>query len=193
MKLRSRLDLLVVAGIVVTVGNLGRFAIQRNTATDPERYVSLDSAATVRSHIRTFGGSRLQIGEIAAGRCMYLVVTGPNCSAGAAAAKAWSATIRRQRRRITDESWFVGWISVGDSSESVPVWPPGFEVPVYFADDRSLAGEIGASAFPVHLVFDRSGRLVASDVGAPLPLPSQLQADCVVLPNEIAAKQGSEP
>jgi hypothetical protein len=179
---KERLFQLVCTGLLILTGVNGVAAWRRSQPTTKVgRYVAAMPGTTVDAPLRRGDGvTSTTLKAVASGRCAYVVVTEPNCGAGAAAARHWGRSAAPEVAGAKLKGWDVVWVSVGSATAMRGYYPASFPVETLSADNDELMRALGISAFPAHLVLDRGGVIREADVGAPIPRSQQLNEDCSV-------------
>jgi hypothetical protein len=121
------------------------------------------------------------LSALAPGRCVYVVLTEPNCGVGVKLAKDWQRRVDQKQFDLGNSSrWQFVWVSVGDSTQMQDYYPSRFSFAQFFSVGASLRDELRLSAVPDHLILDATGRVLEADVGATLPRPEALRSDCTI-------------
>lgn len=154
------------------------YVFRSSAHTNGPSYVNtpIGSRLTVKVN-RGPGGPSVDLSDIAPGSCTYVVVWSPSCAASIGAAKQWTASARD--RRSVPAGWYHAWVSVEDSTRSHEAVPRDFPFPQFFrATDVRLEEALKMNVYPVHLVLDRTGKVVSTGAGAPILDESDFLSEC---------------
>ena len=119
------------------------------------------------------------LSDVDAGVCRYVVIVSPTCGASIDLSHQWRHGLAHEGSR--PKGWALLWVSAGDSTASFEALGPKFPVKLWFsATAHAVAEETKLRAYPVHVILDKQGRVVSSDIGAPLLPPQAYRTDCSI-------------
>lgn len=120
------------------------------------------------------------LSEVGGGSCRYIIVASGTCPFSKRAAQSWTSRAATDPHLLPD-GWVSFWVLVEPATVAEEFLAPGFPVERYRpSDNNSFMKDVGVTAFPFHIVLDRSGRVTASGPRAPLPDPSAFSPDCTL-------------
>jgi hypothetical protein len=169
---------LVVACLILLAGwqtyTIARPIVHR---TNGSNYINI-AAGRLLDDTLTSEGMQTTLAQVAAGSCRYVVVYSNTCGASLAAARQWARAFENGDT-LFPGGWVPVWVDV-DLDEATPTTlPPNLPVlRAHALRSGQLESSYSITAFPVHIILDRSGRVVESSVGAALPTFDHLTQDC---------------
>ncbi len=130
----------------------------------------------------------IALGSLPAGRCTYVVIADPKCSACRRSAEQWSREVAMGLVELPEE-WAVLWVVLGGhDTDALELNIDGIRSLIATAPERVIS-RLGMTAVPWSAVLDQGGHLVSSSVGARLPTADKFQPDCTITPRASPARQ----
>lgn len=173
----TRYRLLVTA--LALLAGVQAYTLTRGTAgpSAGNSYVSLESGRLLDDTLMS-QGEKITLAQIGAGSCRYVVVYAKTCGASVAAARQWARAAENDGPLLPD-GWTSIWVEVGPSDSTATEGLSNLPVVRAWAQRAGqLESSYSITAYPVHIILNRSGRVVEASIGAALPSLKHLTADC---------------
>lgn len=172
-----------IVALTASAGWRAATLLSATPASADSRYIDAEPGKRVETKIQKIQGSSgeaMALSDVEPGSCRLVLVVSPSCGASRASAKAWRyAQLANPSIPEVPDSWRVLWVSLGDKMSTDSAFGNDLPDKVWTVlSPETLIAELGLRAVPVHLVLDRSGAVVTSDVGASLLPLEAYRDDC---------------